>query len=316
MLPITIIAQESTAEKKYRVKIFSNENGHEKSIDTTFTSENKDSVEKYLNDLGWEDKGELHEFKISGLDDIEIDGAESFKIFIDGDDDMKEFRTKIREMDNSNSAELKEIQIKLKEQLKRFEESGKVEIDLKHLNNELLDIANQMAELVEDAMENSMHHKFMIFEGEEGEDFEWHGKSDFSFDKKCEHKIDGEGTEMIIIKKQVEGSDKEEGSKKEKKVIVRDINSSKDKHEHANDIKFYPNPSNGKFNIEFLSEKEENIDLKVMDSNGKVVYKKKLKNFKGQFSEEIDLKEHADGIYIIDVEKGKEKIRKKILLKK
>jgi hypothetical protein len=78
----------------------------------------------------------------------------------------------------------------------------------------------------------------------------------------------------------------------------------------------YPNPTSGKFRIEFSCAKNCEVELTAFDSNGKLVSKDKLGEFKaGKHSVENRWKlfDHP-GTYILQLKLGEEVIVQKLLV--
>ena len=54
-------------------------------------------------------------------------------------------------------------------------------------------------------------------------------------------------------------------------------------------LNVYPNPNLGRFKLEFTSNYEQNIFIKIFDELGKQVYKNKISNFKGNYINDINI---------------------------
>jgi len=80
-------------------------------------------------------------------------------------------------------------------------------------------------------------------------------------------------------------------------------------------FEFFPNPSKGLFNLSFDVENNVDTEVNIYDLNGKIVYNKFLKNFKGEFSEAIDLQSNESGSYILEIIQGNNRTNKKIVVK-
>lgn len=129
--------------------------------------------------------------------------------------------------------------------------------------------------------------------------------------------------EIIIIKKDGESK---EGVKVE--VIVshivlhlEEINDEDAKAfslENSKELKmdefnFYPNPSNGTFQLKFQG-KDRPTMVKVMDINGKEMYGEDLQDFNGSYDKEINLSGLKKGIYLLQVVQGTKAVNKKIVI--
>jgi Secretion system C-terminal sorting domain len=77
---------------------------------------------------------------------------------------------------------------------------------------------------------------------------------------------------------------------------------------------FFPNPSNGKFNLSFNLPNKGDTKVSVLSMDSKIVYNKNLNNFTGDYKTEINISERAKGIYFIKVEQNGQSILKKIVL--
>ncbi|WP_447634985.1 choice-of-anchor D domain-containing protein [Flavobacterium microcysteis] len=73
------------------------------------------------------------------------------------------------------------------------------------------------------------------------------------------------------------------------------------------EIKLYPNPNNGQFQLDFAGE---NADITVFDSLGKSILSKKVAS-----QEVIDLGNAQKGIYIIQIKSGNTTVSKKVAVK-
>lgn len=80
------------------------------------------------------------------------------------------------------------------------------------------------------------------------------------------------------------------------------------------DLNLYPNPNNGAFRMTFNSKNKKDFNLTITDAKGSKVYEKKLKRFKGNFSEDFDLSKEENGIYFFNLVSGEEKLTRKIIL--
>ncbi len=82
-----------------------------------------------------------------------------------------------------------------------------------------------------------------------------------------------------------------------------------------NEIKIYPNPSNGLFFLEIPASKGKTYQIKVFDILGSIVYINTIQGY-GFNKEQIDLSQKSKGMYFITVESDdKSQISKRILIK-
>lgn len=82
----------------------------------------------------------------------------------------------------------------------------------------------------------------------------------------------------------------------------------------VDNMNFYPNPGNGKFNLRFNLESKGATSITVMSLDGKVVYSEQLSNFTGSYDKEIDISQNPKGVYFVKIEQGGHAQLKKIVL--
>ena len=76
----------------------------------------------------------------------------------------------------------------------------------------------------------------------------------------------------------------------------------------------YPNPSRDIFNVSFTSEDAQDLEVRVINVVGEVVYTENLTNFTGEFTKEIDLRRSTKGIYFLEITTEAGVINKKMIL--
>lgn len=79
-------------------------------------------------------------------------------------------------------------------------------------------------------------------------------------------------------------------------------------------MNFYPNPSNGKFNLAFSLPKKGTTEVTVLNLEGKTIYNEKLANFSGTYDKEIDISQSPKGVYFVKIAQGPNSQIKKIVL--
>ena len=80
-------------------------------------------------------------------------------------------------------------------------------------------------------------------------------------------------------------------------------------------LNVYPNPNLGRFKLEFTSNYEQNIFIKIFDELGKQVYKNKISNFKGNYINDINMIGLKPGVYYIQVVAENQILSRKIVIK-
>ena len=81
-------------------------------------------------------------------------------------------------------------------------------------------------------------------------------------------------------------------------------------------INIYPNPSNDIFNIVFNTNTKKDIDLRVHNVSGELIFSESLKDFNGNFNRSIDLSQYSSAIYILQLNTKDEILNKKLVLEK
>lgn len=80
---------------------------------------------------------------------------------------------------------------------------------------------------------------------------------------------------------------------------------------NAKNVMVYPNPNNGKFNVNFQLDSRDNVTVKIVNLNGQTVYSNNIGNTSAE-NLSIDLSELAAGVYTLKVEGVNTQITKKI----
>ena len=80
------------------------------------------------------------------------------------------------------------------------------------------------------------------------------------------------------------------------------------------ELKFYPNPNDGKFNLSFQSESKSAVSIKIYDISGKEVYSKLISNFDGAFDEKINISDKGKGNYFINISQNDKVLNRKIVI--
>jgi subtilisin family serine protease len=79
------------------------------------------------------------------------------------------------------------------------------------------------------------------------------------------------------------------------------------------DFEIYPNPSNGVFNYTYSGKKA--LDIELYDVNGRVVYSQNIAATSSLKQEVIDIRKYSDGVYMLVLTKGSERITKRVVKK-
>ena len=81
-----------------------------------------------------------------------------------------------------------------------------------------------------------------------------------------------------------------------------------------NNILIYPNPSVEIFNIEFNSIVSQDLQVRVVNSLGTLVFIEDLNNYIGQYKKQISLKKYSKAIYFLEIQTDDGAVVKKIII--
>lgn len=98
------------------------------------------------------------------------------------------------------------------------------------------------------------------------------------------------------------------------KKLLKSGNRNYHNNLEIENVDFYPNPNNGRFNLKFDLPNEGDTGISIFNQDGKEVYKEYLPKFKGEYKNEIDISNQSSGVYYIQVNQGKNTMIKKMIL--
>ena len=81
-----------------------------------------------------------------------------------------------------------------------------------------------------------------------------------------------------------------------------------------NNLDVYPNPSRDIFNVTFTSEDVQDLDVRVLNVVGEVVYTENLEQFVGEYTKAIDLATYTKGVYFLEITTNNGVVNKKLIL--
>lgn len=76
----------------------------------------------------------------------------------------------------------------------------------------------------------------------------------------------------------------------------------------------HPNPSKGVFILSLSQTESKDVNIQITNLLGQKVFSRFFKEYNGYLKEEIDLTEYEQGIYLLQIESGKDWISKKIII--
>ena len=81
-----------------------------------------------------------------------------------------------------------------------------------------------------------------------------------------------------------------------------------------NYLEIYPNPSRDIFNVSFTSEIKQDLEVRVINVVGEVVYTENLEQFVGEYAKQVDLATYTKGIYFLEITTNNGVVNKKLIL--
>ena len=85
---------------------------------------------------------------------------------------------------------------------------------------------------------------------------------------------------------------------------------------NINKLSIYPNPSNDVFNIVFNSNTKQDIDLRIHNVLGEVIFSETLTDFSGDYNRTVDMTPYPNAIYILQLSTKDGTSTKKLVLEK
>ena len=89
--------------------------------------------------------------------------------------------------------------------------------------------------------------------------------------------------------------------------------SSVPEYGNENNAFVYPVPFSNKLNIDFTTQKPENVNIFLIDASGRVLISQKVNSISGANNTEINTTQLSSGVYILNIETSNGIIRKQIV---
>jgi hypothetical protein len=84
--------------------------------------------------------------------------------------------------------------------------------------------------------------------------------------------------------------------------------------ESLSDLKVYPSPTSGEFQINYVSTEKSDVTLQILDNKGSLIYSETIKSTEGLITKGFDLSKYPKGIYTFQLNSKKRHSVKKIVL--
>jgi hypothetical protein len=301
----TISLAQDKKEKKseIKIKIQKDVDGKQVKIDTTITPDQLPALKEYLKDM-----------------DIDFD-AEGFDSKGEKNNDIV-LHFKHPQMSKEDREDFEKEMEKLKVEMKDLDHEMKdMHIEIRGFNDgdpENFDFHMQMPPVPPDAFyfddDNDSHAGCGS-----GKSYSYHyGHSDTEIPDSLEddnHIIvyGKKGEDAPVIEKEIITNDGE-------KIFIYKRKLPKEDQAKASagmpitKVKVYPNPGQGKFSLSFTANTKGNVEISITDVKGTEVYTKKIDDFSGEYSNEVDISKKGKGTYYLKITQGDDSITKKILV--
>lgn len=115
-------------------------------------------------------------------------------------------------------------------------------------------------------------------------------------------------SKMVMVKFTVTDANTDDIQKLSKQIGMADNKLE------MNEIKIFPNPHDGKFNLSFNLKAKGDAKVTIFNVEGKEIYLEKLPNFIGEYNKNIDISNNKKGVYFVKIEQGKHAQVKKVVL--
>jgi hypothetical protein len=89
---------------------------------------------------------------------------------------------------------------------------------------------------------------------------------------------------------------------------------SLEEFEIARDLKIFPNPSTGVYNISFELLGVQEVYLRVLNQTGQIVVSRPMATGSNQFATQIDLSQAAKGVYLLQIQTEKGIVTRRLIL--
>jgi hypothetical protein len=76
----------------------------------------------------------------------------------------------------------------------------------------------------------------------------------------------------------------------------------------------YPNPSRDVFNVAFTSDDVQDLEVRVVNIVGEVIYTEDLQQFVGEYTKSLDLATYTKGVYFLEITTNNGVVNKKLIL--
>jgi hypothetical protein len=100
-------------------------------------------------------------------------------------------------------------------------------------------------------------------------------------------------------------------------VIVNDCTSISEVERIESSFNVFPNPTSGEVQVQFVMPATQNqeVSLKISDMLGRTLSQEQLGNFNGNYNGSLDLKAFGPGVYMLQLQVGRDLLYKKVIVR-
>ncbi|MAR21076.1 MAG: hypothetical protein CMD25_03550, partial [Flavobacteriales bacterium] len=82
----------------------------------------------------------------------------------------------------------------------------------------------------------------------------------------------------------------------------------------SDNLTVYPNPTRGVFSLTYITDKNEDISVEVIDAFGKRIFNDNRLEFSGEYNKQIDLSKYPKGVYIVQIYTATSYVSKRLVV--
>jgi hypothetical protein len=283
--------------------------------DGSMTDEMREDLRNEVEEILSEEMGEIDEMRIEEMmsEELEKDGFVKEVVIIR--QDGEEQKTVIRKKTSEDDEIVEEVIIEEPGQVFFMEGGDERKIEVEQLLKEVEELLKR-----ED------------FELDELEEIEWEEdvrvKVLRELEREESEKAGAEGKRKVIVQSVVKSHDLADAEKFERpEYTIAVVSRIGDEEESdaasfiadASELpiegpSFFPNPTEGKFRLEFFLPERGQTQIQIFDMQGREVLTENLGNFQGAYKEEIDISDLSQGAYILNITQNNLRLAEKIIV--
>jgi hypothetical protein len=293
---------------KIHINIVKEYNGKKVKIDTTVAEKDLPALKEYLKendiDFDFSNHGRKMMIKRGGDNDIVVNLDEHDLMNKEDKEKFRKEMKKLHEDPGKIKEEMKDIHIEM-----LGDDDGNYNFNMTvppRLPNDPDAFSYSFGDGDEDGSMILRNHSFNFFDNEIPDSLQ---------DEEHVVVLGRKGEERPEFEKEITGNNGEKiWVYKRKLPPSAELTKRKGDGLDVSRLKVYPNPSDGKFSISFKSVTKGDVKVSVTDGNGKEVFTQSLKDFEGEYFQQIDISDKGKGAFYIKITSGDDIISKKVLV--